>query len=1072
MRLLDKFGDGWGNASLILVDPDNEVSTFAPTCGLNPLDLKLPGDADGLYYFIVTTPNNQLIQNMWEIYWTVSLVNNGVTEIYTGGYNTSLVFDFDRVRGAWSLVYWNNILSNELPDQSCANAERYTCMVGPAGKSGPASDGKQGALSKSSPGGGGKEFKSAMDKKGSSSKSNASSKKSASSKSSAGKSKSSAKLIPAAGDRSKSEPKPKSAGLGLWRYLTADMRDRFAESDNRKTTGSAALQPSRALAANKDAPKPKSKSLWSSEQGMNIGKSVVAPEIQGGGPSTKTKPVHMDDAIGKGKGFLKEKNDPKPKPANQFGRKPGSKPAPGLSDDGAVIRPFDMSRFDVVMYDFYGLGWQKTDYTGAMFFITDDTMTNLISYGSLAGGIFSGICSFCFTNGAYYLRVAAPVGESGLIADSATRWSFCGTSGKYSEQLSFHILDGICVPDLTIDVKTSCTSSILSEITTTGSIMVNGLTSEFVSHHVSDVMSASLLVAVNGWGSANVQVKDFGLNIIRASSINNMNSYYHLRDRQRRKLSAFSVTVDFAISFAAETVYGVDGTSYSAVLGLIQSLEQSLNSTIASGAFMQLYLKEADEMGITGMESVTGFIFSGLQLLQRKFTFGSREVTTVEPDVISTSYEGSASAVTSYALPYHIGVVLQSFLILAILSIIFAIAFNLLVIIRYSQGYSAMELRETDSVHSDSTNSSYLSETNLIVPLNDDNSNVGLSKHKPAGHFLSTAVSGALDMAAMVFSRENAKKRNAAGAMSKESSHHDFMMTLIEESASLSTHAVPPLKAVDDQEFFKFLRNLEKETTEPEELATLRRLHTALEEILEENTVLLKGQVMKSVNSVSDEREHKSGEDNMSANVKHDDKILSTESSTGLEYSDIISCKRFGSQDEIGQAISMGAEKVATAAALPVTVTSGLDVSRGKVVAGTVNTDMCSGSCHESVCTNEVNGLPTELVNTTVDNRSDGCEGIVPVIPHGIVIESVESSSSLSLEDMTMPTSCFSFSNSTDTISGTAIDLETRGTDSCSNVLMSSTNESVENQTSDVTTTPGTDISDGLAEKWEKDNFL
>jgi hypothetical protein len=121
--LWDQFGDSWNGAEWFVESPDLSISHFAPDCESNPRIIR-KDDAEsspGLYYLTVNTPDNSVPQEWWEIFWTVNFHNTG--EYYTGGFNTTMVFDFNLAECKWTLVHYLNLWNNTKDCDGCGNSQ-------------------------------------------------------------------------------------------------------------------------------------------------------------------------------------------------------------------------------------------------------------------------------------------------------------------------------------------------------------------------------------------------------------------------------------------------------------------------------------------------------------------------------------------------------------------------------------------------------------------------------------------------------------------------------------------------------------------------------------------------------------------------------------------------------------------------------------------------------------------------------------------------------------------------------------------------------------------------------------
>jgi len=121
--LWDQFGDSWNGAEWFVEAPDQSMSHFAPDCESNPRIIRKDetSSTSGLYYMTVNTPDNSIPQEWWEIFWTVHIHSTG--EYFTGGFNTTMVFDFNLDECKWSLVHYLNLWNNTKDCDGCGNSQ-------------------------------------------------------------------------------------------------------------------------------------------------------------------------------------------------------------------------------------------------------------------------------------------------------------------------------------------------------------------------------------------------------------------------------------------------------------------------------------------------------------------------------------------------------------------------------------------------------------------------------------------------------------------------------------------------------------------------------------------------------------------------------------------------------------------------------------------------------------------------------------------------------------------------------------------------------------------------------------
>jgi len=122
--MTDLYGDGWDGARLYAEFPDGATGSDAPTCTEKTIVREICTDTSGLFYLTAVLEEERIPQNYWEIFWTVEVCGNNTNEttIYTGTYNTTMIFNYDDSTLEWSLVYYENVLPNTKECDACGDA--------------------------------------------------------------------------------------------------------------------------------------------------------------------------------------------------------------------------------------------------------------------------------------------------------------------------------------------------------------------------------------------------------------------------------------------------------------------------------------------------------------------------------------------------------------------------------------------------------------------------------------------------------------------------------------------------------------------------------------------------------------------------------------------------------------------------------------------------------------------------------------------------------------------------------------------------------------------------------------
>ena len=120
VSLYDQFGDGWGDAKMLITAPDDTFDLYANLRrSLTPFSFRycpsLPTDT-GIY--TISTPNATMTSFYWEIHWTVTPEATGVT--YHGDHSTRMRFYFNSTILSFNFSSGDNMLGNKTC-QICAS---------------------------------------------------------------------------------------------------------------------------------------------------------------------------------------------------------------------------------------------------------------------------------------------------------------------------------------------------------------------------------------------------------------------------------------------------------------------------------------------------------------------------------------------------------------------------------------------------------------------------------------------------------------------------------------------------------------------------------------------------------------------------------------------------------------------------------------------------------------------------------------------------------------------------------------------------------------------------------------
>lgn len=620
LSLIDKFGDGWGDAALMVVTPSEELGAMSPTCGTNPLNMNIDVNEDGLYYFIVSnTGDASAVQNPWEIFWTISLTDS--SEVYSGGYNTTLVLDYNKdSKTPWSLVYWDNLLPKESSIKSCSKGQvsnTKTCSKSSIKKTAStySNTNRMPSSMPSTPVSKTKEVNPTKSVKKSKEESTLFSLKNTSLDT---------VEISRSSDKSSIETSRKDFSITQI-HGTVEGGDQFFSSTKKptkKTTsaaqshdgeipsrgqhkgvnGATSTSASRGLleGANADS----STSSTSKKRSTGI---LKAPETTSKGTTVGNRQNQFiravvskteNDQTQRRKGPKSSKDSKKSGPKsnkegkgnNHFGKHDSY--VPGRRGAAGSTKKKDKTglQLQVTMYDSSGSGWRR-GYLGTSFYISDDKMESLVAFGSLESGSYSGICSYCLPEGSYFFRVASSA-DSDSTADA--KWNFCGVDGLPSQQLSFHVEDGVCVPDATVDLDTICYGTISSYVTIVGAIGLYGLKAAVLERQETVLVENALKAVVSGWANAVFTTTSSTLDMSKAG---------------------LGLKLQFSVVFESESAFDVDGMCHSAVVDLVEDIGATLNQTISSGKFKSVVKNVGQStLHTSNFDHVSNYVFEGLEV--------------------------------------------------------------------------------------------------------------------------------------------------------------------------------------------------------------------------------------------------------------------------------------------------------------------------------------------------------------------------------------------------------------------------------------------------------------------------
>lgn len=299
----------------------------------------------------------------------------------------------------------------------------------------------------------------------------------------------------------------------------------------------------------------------------------------------------------------------------------------------------------VTMFDEDGDGWFQTDYHGAKWYIYDAVRTHVFFSGTLCDG-WNGKCKICLGDGSYVFRVTG-FGMNESDWSDFRSWDFCGVTGTYQEELTFHIKKGKCYPDVLRNVSQVCGDMGEAYVTVGGVISVSGMSTELFSTSDAAVLFHALGLEITQWNANDIKLVASTLD----TSVVVQNG---------RKLSMYTHDVEFMVSFDSQA-FNVDGLIFSNVETLTSQIREFLESKIDSGDFLTDIATEASVLNVPMMASVQGVSLTSLEVLSIQYKGTQKFVYSTLP----ADEEASDSAV-SYSSKFDVASVAIFFSALAV----------------------------------------------------------------------------------------------------------------------------------------------------------------------------------------------------------------------------------------------------------------------------------------------------------------------------------------------------------------------------------------------------------------------
>lgn len=136
IQLVDMYGDGWNGEKFFIETPWGEMFSDAPSCDTKQVMHTFCTDATGLYPMMLIHENESYTpENYWEDLFTISVSKcNATIATYTGGYNSTVIFNYESQSDEWSVVYWENLWDNRRSCDACGDARACKKKTGKKSK--------------------------------------------------------------------------------------------------------------------------------------------------------------------------------------------------------------------------------------------------------------------------------------------------------------------------------------------------------------------------------------------------------------------------------------------------------------------------------------------------------------------------------------------------------------------------------------------------------------------------------------------------------------------------------------------------------------------------------------------------------------------------------------------------------------------------------------------------------------------------------------------------------------------------------------------------------------------------
>jgi len=260
-----------------------------------------------------------------------------------------------------------------------------------------------------------------------------------------------------------------------------------------------------------------------------------------------------------------------------------------------------------VLHDVVGDGWFLSSGLGTRYSISDNSKTHLLDSGTVCGDLIKEDCVTSLPDGDYYFRVGGAGDEDAALQVS---WTFCGVSGGASEELSFAMHKGKCIPGRQQTAAAMGATVERTTVTMRGEVLVENVFASTLSVLDTVVMEAAI-ASILGVDEANVAVlsvcstdphvlcssgygddddndddNDDGHSGHRRTSMDPLPLVSHLTQLltfKRHLTETYVLDITFVVSVVVED-YDVVGSNYHDVDRFVNDKQRALDDSFRDGS--------------------------------------------------------------------------------------------------------------------------------------------------------------------------------------------------------------------------------------------------------------------------------------------------------------------------------------------------------------------------------------------------------------------------------------------------------------------------------------------------------